>query len=121
MLPHRKASAKIEVLIVQRCPAEQSVSVAFERVYNGIMDNKEDKIRDVVKSFYEAFNSHNFESAEQYTTSHWIHVNPLGGWSEGRDAVMDKLKQVHSKNPLSCFVLEFACTRHAHARLRRCR
>ena len=60
------------------------------------MDNEEKKIRQVVQFFYDAFNSHNFQSTDEFTTGDWVHINPLGGWSEGREAVLNELKEVHS-------------------------
>ena len=60
------------------------------------MNNEEKKIRQVVESFYDAFNSHDFESAHEFTTGDWIHINPLGGWSAGRETVLNELKEVHS-------------------------
>lgn len=60
------------------------------------MDNEEKRIRHAVQSFYDAFNSHHFDAATGYTTEDWTHVNPLGGWTQGREAVLNELKQVHS-------------------------
>jgi uncharacterized protein (TIGR02246 family) len=60
------------------------------------MEKQEEEIRRVIDSFYDAFNSHKFDTAEEYTTPDWIHVNPLGGWSRGRQDVLAELKKVHS-------------------------
>lgn len=60
------------------------------------MKDEEERIRHAVQSFYNAFNSHSFDSAAEYTTEDWTHVNPLGGWSQGREIVLNELKQVHS-------------------------
>jgi len=49
-----------------------------------------------VRSFYDAFNAHSFENAEIYTTEDWNHINPLGGWTRSREAVLTELKEVHS-------------------------
>ena len=59
--------------------------------------SKEEKsVREVVQSFYAAFNSHSFTHAADYTTEDWNHINPGGGWTRGRDAVLKELKEVHS-------------------------
>src|SRR6266498_5577925 len=58
--------------------------------------SKEKQVRQAVQSFYDAFNSHGFEGAAEYTTEDWNHINPLGGRAGGRDAVLKELKQVHA-------------------------
>lgn len=58
-------------------------------------DNQK-KAGQAVRSFYDAFNAHSFESAENYTTEDWNHINPSGGWTRGREAVLKELHQVHS-------------------------
>jgi uncharacterized protein (TIGR02246 family) len=49
-----------------------------------------------VRAFYNSFNAHSFENAETYTTEDWNHINPFGGWTRGREAVLKELKEVHS-------------------------
>lgn len=56
----------------------------------------EEEVRQTVQSFHVAFNQHDFKSAEEYTTEDWNHINPLGGWTRGRDAVLKEIKEVHS-------------------------
>jgi uncharacterized protein (TIGR02246 family) len=58
--------------------------------------SKDEQVRQTVQSFYAAFNAHSFESAEKYTTEDWNHINPVGGWTRGREAVLKELKEVHS-------------------------
>lgn len=53
-------------------------------------------MRRAIESFYDAFNSHNFGRAEEYTTDDWVHINPLGGWTRGRKAVLKELEEVHA-------------------------
>lgn len=57
---------------------------------------KETQVRRAIESFYDAFNSHNFGRAEEYTTDDWVHINPLGGWTRGRKAVLKELEEVHA-------------------------
>ncbi len=52
-------------------------------------------MRQVVQSFFAAFNAHEFERTEEYTTEDWSHINPLGGWTRGRKAVLKELLEVH--------------------------
>src|SRR5262245_20464078 len=54
------------------------------------------EIRQTVESFYAAFNSHGFDRAAEFTTEDWNHINPGGGWTRGREAVLNELKEVHS-------------------------
>jgi uncharacterized protein (TIGR02246 family) len=56
----------------------------------------ENRVREVVKSFYADFNSHGWTHAMNYTTEDWAHINPLGGWTRGREAVLKELEEVHS-------------------------
>jgi uncharacterized protein (TIGR02246 family) len=57
---------------------------------------EETRVREVVKSFYADFNSHGWAHAVNYTTEDWVHINPLGGSTRGRDAVLKELEEVHS-------------------------
>jgi uncharacterized protein (TIGR02246 family) len=57
---------------------------------------KEKQVRQAVQSFYDAFNTHNFGPVAKFTTEDWVHINPLGGWKRGREAVLNELKEVHS-------------------------
>lgn len=58
--------------------------------------SKEKQVRQTVQSFYEAFNAHGFERASEYTTEDWNHLNPFGGRTRGREAVLKELSEVHS-------------------------
>src|SRR5688572_24689235 len=58
--------------------------------------SEEQQVRQVVQSFYDAFNSHDFGRVEEFTTEDWNHINPLGGWTRGREAVLSELQEVHS-------------------------
>ncbi len=56
----------------------------------------EERVRRAVQAFYDAFNSHDFGRVAEFTTEDWTHINPLGGWTRGRAAVLKELKEVHS-------------------------
>jgi uncharacterized protein (TIGR02246 family) len=58
--------------------------------------SRERQVRQAVQSFYDAFNSHGFERASEYTTEDWNHINPFGGRTRGREAVLRELNEVHS-------------------------
>lgn len=53
-------------------------------------------VRKAVQSFYDAFNSHDFGRVPEFTTEDWNHLNPFGGRTRGRAAVLKELKEVHS-------------------------
>lgn len=53
-------------------------------------------VRQTVQSFYGAFNSHGFDRAADYTTDDWNHINPGGGRTQGRAAVLKELHEVHA-------------------------
>ena len=73
-------------------------TVATLVLANGVVAQtaKESQVRQTVQSFFASFNGHNFEGAEKYTTEDWNHINPGGGWTRGREAVLKELKEVHS-------------------------
>ena len=52
-------------------------------------------VRKAVQSFYDAFNSHDFGRVPEFTTEDWNHLNPFGGRTRGRTAVLKELKEVH--------------------------
>jgi uncharacterized protein (TIGR02246 family) len=58
--------------------------------------NDTEQVRQTINLFYSSFNTHGFERAAEFTTGDWNHINPFGGWTRGRDAVLKELKEVHS-------------------------
>ena len=72
------------------------VSVVFIGGLFAYLPSDEEEVRQAVQSFHAAFNQHDFKNAEEYTTEDWNHINPLGGWTRGRDAILKELKEVHS-------------------------
>jgi len=53
-------------------------------------------VRTAVLAFYAAFNSHEFDRVREFVTEDWVHINPLGGWTTGRESVLAELRAVHS-------------------------
>jgi len=58
--------------------------------------SEDKRVRQAVEAFYAAFNAHGFDRAKDYTTEDWYHINPLGGSTRGREAVLKELQEVHS-------------------------
>jgi uncharacterized protein (TIGR02246 family) len=52
-------------------------------------------VKKVILSFQEDFNDGTFKNADNYTTSDWVHINPFGGVSRGRDEVLKGVRRVH--------------------------
>lgn len=55
----------------------------------------ETSVRQTVQAFYAAFNAHGFSHAADFTTDDWNHINPYGGRTHGRAAVLKELHEVH--------------------------
>lgn len=58
--------------------------------------SQETQVRHAVQAFYAAFNSHHFDHVSDFTTDDWNHINPLGGRTRGREAVLKELREVHA-------------------------
>jgi uncharacterized protein (TIGR02246 family) len=58
--------------------------------------SEEKPVREAVQRFYDTFNSHDWERVAEFTTEDWTHIDPGGGWTRGREAVLKLLKEVHS-------------------------
>ena len=61
----------------------------------GQTPSNEAQVRKTVQAFYAAFNSHGFDRAAEFTSEDWNHINPGGGWTRGREAVLKELREVH--------------------------
>ena len=55
-----------------------------------------EQVRASVLSFFDAFNKHSFANIADITTDDWVHINPLGGRTSGREDILKELKEVHS-------------------------
>ncbi|MDB4901857.1 MAG: hypothetical protein JWQ63_1138 [Mucilaginibacter sp.] len=65
--------------------------------FAGIAQNaeKEQSVNEVILSFQADFNNGSFKNAATYTTQNWEHINPGGGITKGRNAVLKEVKAVH--------------------------
>lgn len=64
-------------------------------VANGQSSQDKEMIKKVVNAFQEDFNDGRFINANNYSTSDWRHINPLGGIDKGRDSVLKHVRAVH--------------------------
>jgi uncharacterized protein (TIGR02246 family) len=61
----------------------------------GQSSKDEQLVREVVKSFVNDYNNGDFKNAPFYTTNDWVHINPGGGITRGRDEVLKEVRAVH--------------------------
>ena len=54
-----------------------------------------EQVKKVVVAFQEGFNEGGFKNAESYTTADWVHINPFGGITWGRDSTLADVRYVH--------------------------
>ena len=64
-------------------------------VGKGQSSQDKEAIKKVVNAFQEDFNDGGFINANNYSTSDWRHINPLGGIDKGRDSVLKGVRAVH--------------------------
>src|SRR4029077_13576991 len=55
----------------------------------------EQLVREVVKFFVTDYNNGDFKNAPSYTTDDWVHINPGGGLTRGRDEVLKEVRAIH--------------------------
>ena len=55
----------------------------------------EQVVKNVVLAFQDDFNEGGFKKAKFYTTKDWVHINPGGGITKGRDKVLKEVRTVH--------------------------
>ncbi len=65
----------------------------FHRRCTGSDD--EQLVREVVKSFVTDYNNGDFRNAPSNTTDDWVHINPGGGITRGRDEVLKEVRAIH--------------------------
>lgn len=53
------------------------------------------EIRKSLNLFQEDFNDGSFKNSKRYATQDWIHINPGGGISIGRDSVLNEVRTIH--------------------------
>jgi len=62
---------------------------------NGQSSQDEQLIRNVVKSFVSDYNNGDFKNASFYTSIDWVHINPGGGITRGREDVLNEVRAIH--------------------------
>ena len=57
--------------------------------------DEEQLVREVVKAFVTDYNNGAFKNAPSYTTDDWVHINPGGGMTRGREEVLKEVRAIH--------------------------
>src|SRR5690242_9341191 len=57
-------------------------------------NDKEAEVRATIQAFYTAFNQ-GFTHPADYAAEDWNHINPTGGRTQGREAVLKRVREVH--------------------------
>ena len=57
-------------------------------------DDKDTQVRATIQTFYKNFNE-GFTGPADYATEDWNHINPNGGRTQGREATLKRLREVH--------------------------
>ena len=52
-------------------------------------------VKQAVEAFYTAFDD-GFTAECDFSTEDWNHINPSGGWTRGREHVLDEIREVHT-------------------------
>jgi uncharacterized protein (TIGR02246 family) len=63
----------------------------------GVVRGADDEqlVREVVSAFVADYNNGDFKNAPTYTTDDWVHINPGGGITRGRDKVLKEVRVIH--------------------------
>ena len=69
--------------------------LSFSNVSIGQNSRNEQLVKNIVSAFQNDFNEGGFKNAEFYTTKDWEHINPGGGITQGRKAVLKEVRTVH--------------------------
>ena len=72
-----------------------SVAICMSLISSGQGTQSEQLVRQVVLAFQADFNQGGFKKAAIYTSPDWVHINPGGGITKGRAAVLQEVRAVH--------------------------
>ena len=71
------------------------LTTIFSTFSFGQKSQNEKLVKNVVLAFQGDFNDGAFKNAKLYTTADWVHINPGGGITKGREVVLKEVKAVH--------------------------
>ena len=67
-------------------------ALIFSNTSFGQTSGDEQLVKNVVLAYQDDYNDGGFKNVESYTTKDWVHINPIGGVTKGRDSVMNELR-----------------------------
>ena len=70
-------------------------TLIFSNISVGQNSRNVQLVKNVVLAFQDDFNEGGFKKAQFYTTKDWEHINPGGGITKGREAVLKEVRDVH--------------------------
>ncbi|WP_194775691.1 SgcJ/EcaC family oxidoreductase [Pararhodonellum marinum] len=56
-----------------------------------------EEVKNVIVAFQDDFNEGAFRNAHSYSTVDWVHINPGGGITKGREEVLMEVQEVHQR------------------------
>ena len=71
------------------------LTIIFSTSGFGQNSQNEQLVKNVVLAFQDDFNEGGFKNATLYTTADWVHINPGGGITKGREEVLKEVRAVH--------------------------
>ena len=71
------------------------LTIIFSTSCFGQNSQNEQLVKNVVLAFQDDFNEGGFKNATLYTTADWVHINPGGGITKGREEVLKEVRAVH--------------------------
>ena len=71
------------------------LTIIFATSSFGQNSQNEQLVKNVVLAFQDDFNEGGFKNAKLYTTADWVHINPGGGITKGREEVLKEVRAVH--------------------------
>ncbi len=66
----------------------------MNELFAGQFAGEETSVREAVEAFYAAFDN-GFVDECNFSTADWNHINPFGGWTRGRESVLNEVREVH--------------------------
>jgi uncharacterized protein (TIGR02246 family) len=70
------------------------IALGFVAPHGAFAATADSEVRTTIQKFYDSFND-GFVGPADYATEDWNHINPNGGRTEGRDATLRRVREVH--------------------------
>ena len=104
LLQHHNKMARVSITVLVECGTASMGGtlklVIFVLVFSLVAPqrtgaaNADGEVRAPIQKFFGSFND-GFRGPADYATEDWNHINPNGGRTEGRDARLKRVREVH--------------------------